>query len=226
VISGVDTVLVATSLACGVALLVLAWRGRGGPMEVLRRRTRPLGSLAEGAAEAEGTIRALEAPFTSTAGVRCVAQHLLAEELVGTGRGARWETREERRDCVPASLTDSSGSCAVDLNGAEILGEIYRETRGRHRVTVRVIPEGSHVLVLGEAAAGGAASGEGYRDLAVSYVLRAGRTHGLLVSTAGHAGTLWKVSWPAAVSLVCGATSVAIAYGLAAVSRWLASYVR
>jgi hypothetical protein len=228
-VSAWDAVIAMVFAALGAALLVYARRGLDATGAVLRRRTCAIGRIPGGPAELEGVVRATQGALTSPSGRPCVAYRIRHEALVASGKSAAWRTTAEDLRAVPAELRDASGACELDLADVEILGPLRREVvRGapRRRTTETIVPDGATVLVIGEAIASGTRGGEGYRDARPQFTVRAFGGHSVLVSTSGHAGTLWKTAWPALATGLAGLLLVGLAVAVTIASVALGALIR
>lgn len=231
-ISWWDPLLVAVFVVTGVGLITRAVGGLRAAWLVLRLPAQPIGSVREGRVKVAGTVHPLERVLVSPTGQRCVAMRTVVERWVHQGRHARWELVRDTFESVPAEVRDGTGACVLDLQRAEILGETcYLGTGGpdpgaSDRTTVQLVPEGSRVLVVGQAAPVGNAAGQGYRDAAARVGVGATPEQDLLLSTSGDAGTLWRSAWPALVAVACALVVLGCAATLTVLSRELASLVR
>jgi hypothetical protein len=218
----------------GAILLWLGFRlirrARGGftaIADLLRMRARAVRALEAGLVEVEGTIEAVEAPITGLSKVRCVAVVTTLRSARRTIRG-RIPLGEKRRvEAARATLRDASGACELDLEHAEVLGQVwtaadvpiasFREAapawaselcaEGATHVTVeeRIIPEGARVLVAGLATELSLAEEAGDRGSRPRFRVEGSPSHALLLGFGGRTRLLLRAIAPAAFGVILGA---------------------
>ena len=153
--------------------------------------------------EIAGVIRADgAAPLVATSGVACVARAIVTEELDKKGTAVR--EIESAREVVAARIKDESGSCEVDLETVELLGEAWERRTGTVLYTEVVIPEGAVVVASGFAREGADPESTGYRSAGRPWRIGGGEGRPLVLSVGGHARSLWRYDLRAVIGLAAG----------------------
>lgn len=118
--------LLGALLVC--AGIVLIGRTRGGIrllLEVWRRPTTPISAIGPGVMELAGTLSADGEPVAGLSTSGCVAVKTRVIGFSGLGKN---QTNLGGRSVLRASrgvLRDSTGSCLIDLEDAELVGELF-----------------------------------------------------------------------------------------------------
>lgn len=211
----------------GVRLIRRASGGFAAVADLLRMRARAIRALEAGLVEVEGTIEAVEAPITGLSKVRSVAVVTILRSARRTVRGRTALGEKRRVEAARATLRDGSGACELDLEHAEILGQVWAATdmpiasfqeiapawaselcvEGATHITVdeRIIPEGARVLVSGRATEIAKAEGSGDRGPGPRFRLEGSATRALLLGFGGRTRLLLRAIAPAAFGVILGA---------------------
>ncbi|HEX7666559.1 MAG TPA: hypothetical protein VF407_18660 [Polyangiaceae bacterium] len=199
-------VLGAAAIAVGGVLVHQSRAGFDVVMRLLRRPTLAVSALHEGPVEVSGKISAATEPLGSLTGHRCIAVTRTVDGRRGTGKHSKPMGTTTTSRSVPALLTDATGTCRLDLDLSQIVGQRWTThldagsfdslpsglvPPGSDNVDIEevIVPEGATVLASGDATEE-MREADGYRDDRTTQWVLAGTADQLLLLSVGGQGWL------------------------------------
>lgn len=208
------------------------------PLRILGLPQKKAGELAEGRARVEGELVAVSSMPTTLDGVPAVA---IDSRLLRADTWHGWRSAQVWAD---VAVADSTGRCAVDLDGVIMLGEGTRRTvpaeavathcptlwqkcndseraRAQLHIEQRFLRAGGG-FVAGEVAPGRRAAGQGYRDgPRQELVIGSGVSLPLVVASSGKGAVMRHLLGPAFLHAATGLLAFFLAACVLAVDRFI-----